>query len=257
MNHRYFVRLSFQGTHYSGWQIQENAVSVQEKLNQALTVISGHEITTTGCGRTDAGVHARMFYAHFDLSEPIADSGRMLYQLNAILPDDIAIHEIIAVAENAHARFDATSWTYEYFMCRYKNPFLRDYAFHGFRNPYIVLMQQACEILKSHIDFSSFSKSNTQVKTNLCKITHAHWEFRNEMLVFTITADRFLRGMVRAIVGTLLDVGTAKMPPEELNDILLAQNRSQAGTSAPAAGLYLTRISYPYLTDPTGFRFPG
>ena len=257
MNHRYFVLLSFQGTHYSGWQIQENAVSVQEKLNQALTVISGHEVSTTGCGRTDAGVHARMFYAHFDLTEPIADPGRMLYQLNAILPDDIAIHEIIDVPDNAHARFDATSRTYEYFICRNKNPFLRDFAFHSFRNPDLNLMQKACDIIIGHTDFSSFSKSNTQVKTNNCKITHAHWEYRNEMLVFTITADRFLRGMVRAIVGTLLDVGTAKMPPEALEEILLAKNRSNAGTSAPAAGLYLTRITYPYLKELTGFHFPG
>lgn len=254
---RYFIRLSYIGTHYSGWQIQENAVSVQEKLNQAITVISGEPVQTTGCGRTDTGVHATVFYAHFDLSGPVADASKFIYQLNAILPDDIGVHEMIPVEPSAHARFDATSRSYNYFISLTKNPFVHDFAHFIPFSPNREAMNEAGLLLTRHTDFSSFSKSNTQVKTNNCKISSAKWEIRNELLVFNISADRFLRGMVRAIVGTMLEIGNGKLSISELNDILESRNRSNAGVSVPARGLYLCNVSYPYLAPVKPFIFPA
>ncbi len=254
---RYFARLAYKGTNYSGWQIQENAVSVQEKLNQALSVILNIDILTTGCGRTDTGVHAKQFYAHFDFPEQIQNIPKIMHQLNSILPNDITVFEIIEMDKNAHSRFDAISRTYEYFLSLNKNPFTKDYSMNGFMQPDIHLMNEACTQLLLHTDFSSFSKSNTQVKTNICAISHASWQLKSDMMVFTITADRFLRGMVRAIVGTLLDIGTGKNSPSKMVEIIISKNRREAGTSVPANGLFLSSVIYPYLTPVNSTNFPA
>jgi len=240
---RYFVRLAFRGTRYSGWQLQENAISVQEKLNDALTVLCGNPILTTGCGRTDTGVHAREFYAHFD-SDDIGP--KFLHQLNAILPDDIAVYNIVPVHPHAHARFDAQSRTYMYFITMIKDPFLKDLAMFGHFNPDLKLLNEASSSLLNYSDFSAFSKSNTQVKTNICTISQAEWTQTGNTLIFTITADRFLRGMVRAIVGTLIGVGTGKLSLDQFKEIILKGDRKEAGMSVPACGLFLTSVTYSY-----------
>lgn len=252
---RFFLRLSFKGTAYAGWQIQENAITVQEKLNIALTTLSGHDVMTVGCGRTDTGVHAKQFYLHFDAQKQ--PGNRFLYQLNSILPSDIAVQEIIPVGDEQHARYDATERCYEYFIITAGNPFLNEYTHFTYPEPDIDLMNKACTCLIQKGDFSTFSKSNTQVKTNICDVRKAIWEKRNNMLVFTITADRFLRGMVRAIVGTLLDVGNTKIRPEEVASILESRNRSEAGATVAASGLYLSAIRYPFLKPVPVLSFPG
>ena len=252
---RFFLRLSFKGTAYAGWQIQDNAVSVQEKLNNALKQLTGDNISTIGCGRTDTGVHAKQFYAHFDTAKPI--SSRFLYQLNAVLPFDIAVQEIIPVESSQHARFDATERCYEYYLHTKRNPFLNDYSHFTHPAPDITLMNQACVYLLQQGDFSSFSKSNTQVKTNICHVRSAGWETRDDLIVFTIVADRFLRGMVRAIVGTLLDVGHSKIQPDQVSQILASRNRSEAGATVPASGLYLSAIRYPFIEPIAINSFPA
>lgn len=254
---RYFIRLAYKGTNYSGWQIQENAVSVQEKLNQALSVILNLDILTTGCGRTDTGVHAKQFYAHFDTPELISDSDKFLYQINAILPSDISIFELLEMPLTAHARFDASSRTYEYFISMTKNPFTKEYSMNGFMKPDIKLMNEACRFLIMNTDFSAFSKTHTQVKTNICNLIAAEWQMKSEMMVFTITADRFLRGMVRAIVGTMIDIGIGKIAPEKITEIIKSKNRKEAGSSVPSNGLFLARIEYPYLSTIQSSSFPA
>ncbi len=253
---RFFLRLSFKGTAYAGWQVQENAVSVQEKLNAALSILLNNETATTGCGRTDTGVHAKQFFVHFDAEEETVPFEKLVYSLNAILPNDIAIEKIFTVAGNQHARFDASSRTYEYFISTSKNPFLKEYTMFSVMQPDIGRMNEAARCLIRKTDFSSFSKSNTQVKTNICEITRADWQVRNNLLVFTITADRFLRGMVRAIVGTLLEVGAYKIPAERINEIIELKNRSEAGVTVPACGLYLSQIDYPFLQPTPPIPFP-
>ncbi|MBL0342599.1 MAG: tRNA pseudouridine(38-40) synthase TruA [Bacteroidetes bacterium] len=254
---RYFIRLAYKGTNYSVWQIQENAVSVQEKLNQSLSVILNQDILSTGCGRTDTGVHAKQFYAHFDCFEQIADPKKVLHQLNSILPSDISVYDILEMESGAHSRFDAMSRTYEYFIAKTKNPFAKEFSLHGYMNPDMALMNEACLYLLKHNDFSSFRKTNTQVKSNICTIASASWSRKSEMLVFTITADRFLRGMVRAIVGTMIDVGTGKIQPEKISEIILSKNRNEAGASVPACGLFLSNVVYPYLPVIQQSSFPA
>ncbi len=254
---RYFLHLSFKGTEYAGWQIQENAISIQEKMNTALSMLNGSAIQTVGCGRTDTGVHAKQFYLHFDTTQEISDTVKFLYQLNSILPFDIAVHDIIPVADHRHARYDATERIYEYFLINIKDPFLNGYTYFTHPEPDIDLMNKACNHLLKQGDFSSFSKSNTQVKTNICHVTKASWERRKELLVFTIAADRFLRGMVRAVVGTLLETGFGRIPPDKIVDILASRDRREAGMSVPASGLYLSAIKYPFL-DPVSINpFPA
>lgn len=261
---RYFIELAYDGTSYHGWQMQQNAVSVQELLNKALTTILRQEIETTGCGRTDTGVHAREFFAHFDAegaNEPLlagqnnktetephaGDHGSKLRGLNSILPPDIAIKNIIPVHADAHARFDATLRSYQYHLHFHKDPFLHGYSWLVRDVPDMELMNQAAAIIMEYTDFSCFSKSNTQVKTNNCKISRAEWEKTDQGMVFHISADRFLRNMVRAIVGTLMMVGKKEMPPDAVREIIESKNRSNAGTSVPACGLYLTEVKYNYL----------
>ncbi len=249
---RYFIELSFDGANYHGWQIQKNAVSVQEVLNEKLSIILREPIETTGCGRTDTGVHAREFFAHFDL---FMDHGpwtmdktdNFLRSINSILPKDIAIKQIFPVAADAHARFDATLRTYEYHIHFNKDPFKNGYSWELRDCPDITLMNKAATIIKEYTDFSCFSKSNTQVKTNICKITKAEWTVNESGIVFRISADRFLRNMVRAIVGTLLMVGKQEIEPESVRNIIESKNRSNAGMSVPACGLYLTEVKYKFL----------
>ncbi len=237
--------MAFKGTLYHGWQIQDNALSVQGELNDALSKVLGQKIETMGCGRTDTGVHAKNFYAHFDNIEEISDTEKTIYKVNRILSNDIVCYELYQVDLNAHARFDAISRTYEYYIRRYKNPFLTETSYYFSGDLNLNLMNQACLILYNHIDFSCFSKSNTQVFTNNCKIINAFWQEKDDTLIFTIKADRFLRNMVRAIVGTLLEIGREKITLENFNEIILGKNRSNAGYSVPASGLFLTKIDYP------------
>jgi tRNA pseudouridine38-40 synthase len=244
---RYFIRLSFLGTRYSGWQIQDNAVSVQQDLNNALSVLLKHPVLTTGCGRTDAGVHARKFYAHFDTETLPAESTVLVHQLNGILTDDIAIQELIPLHESAHSRFDASSRTYEYRIYTVKNPFLNGYSTFLPYEPDLEFMNQLSSMLPEFSDFSCFSKSGSQTLSNRCKISSAGWLTSGEEKVFTITADRFLRNMVRAIVGTLLEAGRHKLSADEFRAILMSKDRREAGPSVPAQGLYLTDIRYPFL----------
>jgi tRNA pseudouridine38-40 synthase len=243
---RYFIRLSFDGTTFHGWQNQKNANSIQSELNRALGLFLRDEnIETTGCGRTDTGVHAKKFYAHFDRDE-LHDAEDVIHHLNSILPHSIAVHSIVQVDHSAHARFDATSRTYEYKLYQSKNPFLSNRAFYFPSVLDFERMNKFAEQLKRYSDFSSFSKSNTQTSTNNCVVTFAEWKQEGDEWYFRITANRFLRNMVRAIVGTLLNVGMGKISEKEFEEIMASKDRSEAGVSVPAHGLYLTDIVYPF-----------
>ena len=242
---RHFLKLAFKGTNYHGWQIQPNALTVQETLNQALSTVLREDIHVVGAGRTDTGVHASCFWAHFDLSVPIAEPEKIRFRLNRFLPDDIAVYGIWPVHEKAHARFDALSRTYQYQITRVKDPFKREFAYCFFFDLEVKKMNEACSVLFEYQDFSSFSKSNTQTKTNLCEIYQAEWKEQGHMLIFTIQANRFLRNMVRAITGTMLDIGQGKLRVEDFRSIIERKNRSEAGYSVPPNGLFLTHIQYP------------
>jgi tRNA pseudouridine38-40 synthase len=250
---RFFIELAYDGTNYHGWQLQPNAVGVQEVLNKALSTVLREPVETLGCGRTDTGVHAKEFFAHFTPQPPeegVFDEHMLnswVRSLNSILPHDIAIKNIIPVAADAHARFDATLRSYQYHIHFNKDPFKNGYSWLLRDVPDLQLMNQAATIIMEYIDFSCFSKSNTQTKTNNCKISRAEWVEQDDGIIFNISADRFLRNMVRAIVGTLLMVGKKEIDPETVRDIIQSKNRSNAGTSVPACGLYLTEVKYPYL----------
>jgi tRNA pseudouridine38-40 synthase len=243
---RYFIELSYDGTNYHGWQVQPNAITVQEVLDKCLTTILRQPIETLGCGRTDTGVHAKEFFAHFDSvdSSWFIDHGSIIRSVNSILPKDMAVSRIFPVASDAHARFGATLRSYEYHIHFNKDPFKNNYSWEIRDQPDVGLMNEAAKIIMEYADFSCFSKSNTQVKTNLCKIAKAEWVVNNDGIIFQISADRFLRNMVRAIVGTLLMVGKQKIPPGAVREIIESKNRSNAGTSVPACGLYLTEVKY-------------
>jgi tRNA pseudouridine38-40 synthase len=246
MKQRYFIEIAFKGSAFHGWQIQPNAISVQEIINKAISTVLREKIKTVGAGRTDAGVHARCFTAHFDCNA--FDSGlksRIIYGLNSILPDDITVNDLYPVISNAHARFSAISRTYEYRVSRKKNPFEKEFSWFFLHPLNIELMNSACALLQQYNDYTSFSKLHSGVKTNLCKIYRAFWTEQGDILVFTIEADRFLRNMVRAIVGTLIDVGTEKITMNEFEKIIQARNRNAASLSVPAQGLFLIKISYP------------
>ncbi len=242
---RYFVNLSYLGTPFHGWQCQPNAISVQEVLEEALTTILRSHVKVTGAGRTDTGVHARLMVAHFDAKIPLKTFDNLVYLLNQYLKSDVVILSIVPVIDTAHARFDATLRSYEYHIVSKKDPFTNGLAYF-FREPLdIPLMNESAQLLMTFKDFESFSKSNTDVKTFLCDIKNASWRLNGDGCVFTITANRFLRNMVRAIVGTLLNVGIHKITIEELKNIIKSKERSKAGFSVPAHGLYLTDIQYP------------
>ena len=241
---RYFIVFSYLGKSYHGWQNQPNAITVQEVLEDSLTKLIGEPIAVTGAGRTDAGVHAKEMFAHFDFEEEL-DLTDLVYRLNAFLPEDIATQDIFNVLDDAHARFDAYERTYEYWITQKKNPFYKDSA-HYVKLPLdLAAMNEAATLFLEYSDFECFSKSNSDVHTYLCNVKKVVWTKEKDKLVFTITADRFLRNMVRAIVGTLLDVGLGKSNLEDMKQILESKDRSKAGASVPAKGLYLTKIAYP------------
>jgi tRNA pseudouridine38-40 synthase len=244
---RYFLHLAYNGKNFHGWQIQKNAITLQQVLNETLSLFFNSKIELTGAGRTDTGVHAKDFYAHFELNTELnqIDIPRIVHKINGFLNADIVIYDIIRVKDDAHARFDAISRTYLYYVGRQKNVFDFDYYYNLYGNLDVEAMNEAAEILLSYTDFSCFSKSNTQTKTNNCKIITAFWKEQADKLVFTITADRFLRNMVRAIVGTLLDIGFHKINIEDFKIIIENKNRSDAGYSVPAKALFLAKIEYP------------
>ena len=246
---RYFLKLSYNGAPFHVWQVQPNAVSVQSTIEEALSTVLRENISIVGAGRTDTGVNARQMYAHFDYEKEILDFGKLINSLNRLVGKDIAIYDIIKVADDAHARFDATARTYKYFVTHQKSPFLYPLSWYCPQSLDYEKMNEACEVLKRHIDFTSFSKLHTDVKTNNCRIDYAHWQQEGEMMVFTITADRFLRNMVRAVVGTLVEVGRGKISVEEFEQIIFKKDRCSAGTSMPPQALFLWKVDYDYIAE--------
>ncbi len=241
---RFFIELSYNGQAYHGWQNQPNAISVQEVLEKALSTLLKNTISVMGAGRTDAGVHASQMFAHFDFEEKI-DYKDLIYKLNSFLPKDIAVVDVFEVNSETHTRFDALSRTYNYKISTLKNVFDYDFAYQVQLPLDLEAMNEACKILLEYKDFQCFSKSNTDVKTYNCDIKEAFWTENSGKLTFTITADRFLRNMVRAIVGTMVNIGLGKLKPKALHDIIASKDRGKAGFSSPAHGLYLVKIVYP------------
>ena len=244
---RYFIRLAYKGTAYQGWQAQPHtALTIQQQVNEKLSMILREPVECVGCGRTDSGVHARDYFAHFESEKAtLADDNELVYHLNRVLPRDIAIKKITLMPENAHARFDATARTYEYHLITGKDAFNDHQAWEIRDVPNVHAMNIAADILTQYDDFAAFCKTGSDQKSTKCKLTEAWWMQHGNYVIFTITADRFLRNMVRAIVGTLLDAGRGKISPDEVRAIVLSGDRSEAGQSVPAHGLYLTRILYP------------
>lgn len=242
---RHFIRLGYRGAPFHGWQVQPNAVSVQEEVEKALATVLRVPVPIVGAGRTDTGVNARTMYAHFDLDGDLPDKGRLLVSLNRLVSRDIAIHDIFKVANDAHARFDAVERTYKYFVSFEKTPFFYPLSWHCPHGLDIDRMNEAARLLITTDDFTSFAKLHSDAKTNICKVTHAEWKMEGEdMAVFTISADRFLRNMVRAVVGTLVDVGRGKMSLEEFRDVIERKDRCAAGQSMPGEALFLWDIRY-------------
>lgn len=242
---RYFITFSYQGSSYHGWQRQPDTSSVQQTLEEALKLFLKEDVSLVGAGRTDTGVHAKVMVAHFDTQQSF-EIEELIYRLNAYLDESIAILSIVEVKADAHARFDATSRSYEYWVVQQKNPFLAQAAYYITHPLDVNRMNEAAALMLEHKDFECFSKSNTDVYTYLCDVTRAEWVFEGERLVFHVSANRFLRNMVRAIVGTLLEVGKGKMSIDEFKAVLDSKDRRNAGPSVPAKGLYLTTIQYPY-----------
>ncbi len=245
-NYRYFLELGFDGTAYHGWQIQPNAISIQQILDEAISMVLREKINLTGAGRTDAGVHAKRYTAHFNSlhSPALLHKTDLVYKLNHLLPPDIALYNLYPVREDAHARYSAISRSYEYRISRRKDPFLINKAWLQERKMDFEAIQEATAILFEYEDFECFSKSNTQVNNYRCKIVEAHWRKEEHQWIFTIRANRFLRNMVRAIVGTLADVGLGKINAEQMKQIIESKNRSNAGYSVPGCGLYFMGAEY-------------
>jgi tRNA pseudouridine38-40 synthase len=244
---RYFLKLAYNGTNYHGWQYQPNASSVQETLTTAMSIVMNSNINLMGAGRTDAGVHAKEMYAHFDFETPF-DTTSLVHKLNSYLPKDIVIFGIIAVHAEAHARFDATKRTYQYHINTFKDVFSNEESWYYHQMLDLDLMNEASKLLCKYTDFQCFSKVNTDVNTFDCTIFEAYWtRNENNKLLFTISANRFLRNMVRAIVGTLVYVGLHKLSLSDVETIIISKNRNEAGFSVPAKGLYLIKIDYEYL----------
>ena len=245
MPFRYFIKLAFDGTQYHGWQYQENALTVQQVVTEALSTLLNKKVELTGCGRTDTGVHAHEYYAHFNSESEISDSHKLTYQLNSLLPHDIVIYFIKQVDPQLHARYSAIKRTYLYYINYKRNPFNKLYNYTVHQNLDIDAMNDACLVLKEYSDFSCFSKTHTQVNNFKCILYEAYWTKTNDQLIFTITANRFLRNMVRAIVGTLIEMGQGKKNMSEFRQVLENRDRSEAGVSVPAKGLFLEKVIYP------------
>lgn len=253
---RYFIHLAYNGACYNGWQTQPELPTVQQTLEEALSTLLRQKIAVVGCGRTDTGVHASDFYAHFSLTPappPCGegsryhelDCGQLVFKLNNLLPPDIAIFDIFPVADNAHARFDAVARTYQYHVSDRRLPFRQGQYCRIYYRPDLALMNEAARVLMEYEDFTSFAKLHTQVKTNICHLTHAEWTEEGDEWVFTIRSNRFLRNMVRSVTGTLLDVGRGKLTISGLREIIEKKDRCAAGVSMPACGLFLTKVEYP------------
>ena len=241
---RYFLGFSYQGTSYHGWQIQPNAITVQEVLEDRMSKLLGNEIKLVGAGRTDTGVHAKLMIAHFDAD--ISDIERFIYRLNSFLPQDIAVHSLQKMKPDAHARFDASERTYQYFINYKKDPFKTNLSWHwNFEKLDIKKMNNAADLLLKHDDFTSFARLHADNKTNICDVRYAVWSEEGENLKFEITSDRFLRNMVRSVVGTLVEVGKGKTSLDEFIEIIEKKDRKFAAASAPAHGLFLTLVAYP------------
>lgn len=244
---RYFIQLSYNGTGFCGWQFQPGVPTIQETLNQKISMLLREEIECVGCGRTDSGVHARKFYAHFDCSlAGLETEEKVIFRLNKILPPGIAVQKIFSMKEgNAHARFAALSRSYEYHITNIKDPFGADLSWEYHEKLDVERMNEAARIIPSYDDFIAFSKTGGDNKTTFCKVTVSEWKQEENRLVYHISANRFLRNMVRAIVGTLVEVGRGKIEPDEVHRIIQSKKRSQAGQSVPAEGLFLTDVKYP------------
>ena len=256
---RYFVTLSYDGTRFHGWQIQPNGISVQEELQRGLSLLLRQEVTVTGAGRTDAGVHARMMVAHFDCATSLLpeiwkkdgalDGRQLAYKLNRLLPQDIAVERIVQVAPDMHARFSALARTYHYYIHTFKSPFLSRYSCEMHFSLDFQLMNEAARMLLNYDDFGAFCKSHADVKTTLCHVTKALWsETAPGEWMFEITANRFLRNMVRAVVGTLVEVGRGRLSLDEFRRVVEGKRRTDAGESMPAHALFLERIDYPAMS---------
>ncbi|ELR70710.1 tRNA pseudouridine synthase A [Fulvivirga imtechensis AK7] len=241
---RYFFEISYDGSHYHGWQRQKNAISVQEVVEDALSMILRKPIAITGSGRTDTGVHCEQQYFHADIDNPVKPE-QLRRRLNSYLPADIAIPSVKWVSEDAHARFSAVSRSYEYRITTEKNPFLENFSYFYPKSLDIQTMNEVATLLLGVHDFEAFSKVRTDVNNFVCEITAAQWVKEKDLYIFKITANRFLRGMVRAVVGTLLNVGKGKMPPGQFKEIIASKDRREAGSAAPACGLFLTEVRYP------------
>ncbi len=247
---RFFLRLSYRGAPFHGWQIQPNAVSVQGEIEKALSIILRAPMTIVGAGRTDTGVNARVMYAHFDFDNPLPDKGRLLVSLNRLVGRDIAIHDIIPVSDNAHARFDASERTYKYFVTFEKSPFFYGLSWYCTNDLDINKMNEAASLLLDTDDFTSFAKLHSDSKTNICHVSKAEWKMEGDAAaVFTISADRFLRNMVRAVVGTLVDVGRGKLTLDGFRKIIERKNRCAAGQSMPGEALFLWNVKYDYIKN--------
>lgn len=240
---RYFIEVSYKGANYAGFQVQENAHTVQAELDRALSVLFRAPIATTGSSRTDAGVHALQNFLHFDTELPLHP--QFLYKINAILPEDVVLKAIYEVAPEAHSRFAATGRSYEYYLYTHKDPFMKD---RGYYFPYRVdtgRLQEAANIIKEYKDFTTFSKRNTQVKTFLCTILESYWTFSESQMVYNVSANRFLRGMVRGLVGTMLRVGRGKLSLQDFREVIESRDCTRADFAVPPQGLFLVKVSYP------------
>ena len=244
---RYFIELAFKGAPFCGWQLQPNGITVQGELERALGLLLRDPVRLTGAGRTDTGVHALHYVAHFDAEKSdLHTDTSFINKINGMIPREIVVYRMVAVPPDAHARFDAVSRTYHYTIATKKNPFTIDLAYHFYRPLDVEKMNEAASILPEYNDFTSFSKLHGNAKTNLCDVSKAKWfNDHDGGLRFEITANRFLRNMVRAIVGTMIDIGLGKYPPSDIRRIILEKNRGAAGSSAPPQGLYLAKIEYP------------
>ena len=251
---RYFIELAYNGSEFHGWQIQPGVPTVQESINHALTCLTGEVVNIVGCGRTDTGVHASHFVAHFDLTTPCSDTDKLCLKLGRFFRGSIRIDRIVKVLPDCHARFSATSRTYHYLIGRGRQPFLAPFCWEHSPELDLLVMNQMAELIIGQHDFTSFSKLHTDTKTNICEVYEAGWKDEGKFLVFRIRADRFLRNMVRALVGTMVEGGKGHRNSQEMIQIMEAKNRSAAGMSAPAQGLFLTRVDYPpesFLVNPT------
>jgi tRNA pseudouridine38-40 synthase len=255
-NYRYFVEFAFNGKRFHGWQIQPNALTVQEEMNKSFSTLLGHAVNLIGAGRTDTGVHASHFVAHFDYPGKLEDLRDFTYRINRFLKNDIRIDRIVNVDGESHARFSAVSRTYHYLIGLEKDPFMEDFSWRPGYALDIEIMSEASGILPSYNDFTSFARLHADANNNLCNVIRADWNRQGEYLVFSIKANRFLRNMVRAIVGTLADVGSGKITVDDFRQIIELKDRSRAGQSAPPQGLFLTHIEYPDDIFPSSPRPP-